>query len=293
MRNIENVVKRLLVVFEKHEIHATWATVGLLYFKDFERLNEGTKDLSIPYKNDNYSPFPITGKKYENIPFEIISAQKEIGLILNAKNQELASHTFSHYYTLEAGQTIENFQFDTAAMQSIGKELNHEFKSIVFPRNQINTDYLSACFASGLRAYRGNQLNKLWSNSFFLSESIVKKGKRYLDAYYNVSPTKGLKLTELENNEGLINIPASRFLRPSSGNNILEKRKVNRIISEMENAAKNGEIYHLWWHPHNFAEKEAEHFDQLAIILESFKKLNAKYGFESMNMGEIGAYAGK
>ena len=62
---------------------------------------------------------------------------------------------------------------------------------------------------------------------------------------------------------------------------------------EMEKAAKNGELYHLWWHPHNFSVNTAENISQVEKIISHYKELNSKYGFESLNMGEIAAYVSK
>ena len=33
---------------------------------------------------------------------------------------------------------------------------------------------------------------------------------------------------------------------------IINSLRLNRIKNEIIQAAKAGEIYHLWWHPHNF-----------------------------------------
>lgn len=46
-------------------------------------------------------------------------------------------------------------------------------------------------------------------------------------------------------------IPA--ILRPySAALKSLEPLKLKRITSELDCAAQEGLIYHLWWHPHNF-----------------------------------------
>jgi len=63
-------------------------------------------------------------------------ADKLVTLIDKSKNQELATHTFSHYYCLEEGQTKESFYADLEAAKKIAKEKNISLKSLVFPRNQ-------------------------------------------------------------------------------------------------------------------------------------------------------------
>ena len=55
----------------------------------------------------------------------------------------------------------------------------------------------------------------------------------------------------------------------------------------MTHAAKNREMIHLWWHPHNFGKNITENFLFLNEIIDHYQFLNKKYGMESMNMREI------
>ena len=52
-------------------------------------------------------------------------------------------------------------------------------------------------------------------------------------------------------------------------------------------AAKNNMIYHLWWHPHNFAADVEENFLMLEKILQHYSKLNKQYNFTSLTMKEV------
>jgi hypothetical protein len=48
------------------------------------------------------------------------------------------------------------------------------------------------------------------------------------------------------------NVAASRFLRPYAPRlRAIEPLRRARIKDSMTHAAKRGEIFHLWWHPHN------------------------------------------
>ncbi len=279
----------MLSEFESNKIHVSWAMVGLLATESFEELNSKFGNRQIPYVNQNYSPFPFSQDKFNDIPFELLSGLKEAKAIVQTEFQELSSHTFSHYYTLEDGQSDSDFSSDLADMKNVSKKLNTSFKSIVFPRNQINKDYLKLCSEAGIVSFRGNQANNYWSNSAYAKESISKKGMRYLDAYYKVSNTQATAINDLERISGVLNIPASRFFRPHSGKEILEKRKIKRIKAEMTLAAKTGTLYHLWWHPHNFSTITEAHFEQLKSIIEHYKELENTFGFKSLNMSEIEA----
>lgn len=292
-KKIESVVNGMLQLFEKYEIHSTWAVVGLLGHSSLEDLIAKNESGQISYSNKNFSAFPITLEKYKEIPFEILTGLKEVKQILKTPNQELASHTFAHYYTLEEGQTEEEFSSDLAAMKAFGNQLGHTFKSIVFPRNQVNPSYLKILKDNEYLAYRGNQENKDWANSTYLNETKGQKVRRVLDAYFKISKTKTQKIAELSVENGLLNIPASRFLRPNRGKAIWERRKLKRVKEEMTQAAKNETVYHLWWHPHNFTFEPELSLIQLEEILKHFQTLKKQYQLTSINMGEIADHVKK
>lgn len=67
----------------------------------------------------------------------------------------------------------------------------------------------------------------------------------------------------------------------------LEKLKLNRICKEIEYAAKRGEIYHLWWHPHNFGANMKENLSELETVLKCFRECSKKYGMKSYTMSEL------
>jgi hypothetical protein len=108
------------------------------------------------------------------------------------------------------------------------------------------------------------------------------------DAYFNFGkksyPSNHLNRTHHQP----LQQKASRFFRPVEGNKYLRKLKIKRILSEMEWAAKNDEICHLWWHPHNFGNLPEESMIDLKIILNHFQRLKSKYNFQSVNMAELG-----
>ena len=59
-----------------------------------------------------------------------------------------------------------------------------------------------------------------------------------------------------------------------------------RLKNAIKYAAVNSKCIHLWWHPHNFGSEINENFKQLQEILVHYKKLNEKFGMESVNMLE-------
>ena len=109
-----------------------------------------------------------------------------------------------------------------------------------------------------------------------------------LDAYFNVGGCMAYSPNIINWEENPVNIPASRLLRPYSVRlKWLEGLRLHRIIKEMEHAAKNGEIYHLWWHPHNFGSNPKENLEFLEKILKCYIDCHNKYGMQSCTMNEI------
>ena len=83
---------------------------------------------------------------------------------------------------------------------------------------------------------------------------------------------------KLERKVGMLNVCASRMLRPYSPKlSFLEGLRLKRIKKEMTYAAKKGEMYHLWWHPHNFGANMEENLRFLESILQTYKSCNEKY----------------
>ncbi len=82
---------------------------------------------------------------------------------------------------------------------------------------------------------------------------------------------------------------ASRFLRPQHSQTILNTARVHRIKNEIIQAAKNAEVYHLWWHPHNFGIDPEGALKALHEIIQVFQQCQQAYGMESLTMRELAA----
>jgi 3',5'-cyclic AMP phosphodiesterase CpdA len=78
------------------------------------------------------------------------------------------------------------------------------------------------------------------------------------------------------------NVPASRFLRLSGGG--LMRFQLARIKAEMTRAAEAGQLYQLWWHPHNFGRETEERLRALEDILLHHHGLHDKFGFSSRSI---------
>lgn len=284
--NTRKSIPDVLELFNKYDIHATWATVGFLFAKNKSQLKEILPSEIPTYNNEklNYYNYLLSNEVGENEkedPFHFASSL--IKQILQTPNQELASHTFTHYYCNEPGQNIKQFQEDIRKAQEISKlNYNTTLKSLVFPRNQFNEVYASVAFENGIKTIRTNPDVYFWKGN-----GSYKPLARAFDTLMPISKSLTYLIEETKINEPL-KIPASRFFRPYSKKEaFIQNIKLMRIFNEMEDAAINGKCYHLWWHPHNFGFFPEENLNQLKKILEHFNMLKEKYGFDSKSMIEF------
>jgi len=283
IRNVHHVVPRLLELFSKYNVHCTWATVGFLFFNEKKEMMSYLPVQRPTYEKKDYDPYPYLeqnelGKIYHFAPALIEQIRRTPG-------QEIGTHTFSHFYTLEKNTTIGQFQSDLRAAIAIAKEKGIEIKSIVFPRNQYSDEHIKACLEEGIKIYRGNALSGVYKPTSRENEKLFRKGTRFADAYINIT---GHHCHAIPAVSEIINLPASRFLRPYDPKfKMFDGLKLRRIKQGIKFAAKHGLIYQLWWHPHNFGKYMNENFKFLEQVLEYYHQLNREGKIESQNMLEI------
>jgi peptidoglycan/xylan/chitin deacetylase (PgdA/CDA1 family) len=291
-QNTRKVIPEMLRLFEKYEVHVTWATVGMLFHRTREELLKNAPVLKPAYNEKKLSAYHYIetegiGYDEQTDPFHF--APSLINEIISTPHQELATHTFAHFYCNEAGQTVEQFREDIKAAQRAASMYGKKLTSLVFPRNQFNDLYLKVCFEEGITSVRSNPLDWFWHIESTQNESLRKRLNRGLDAYFPVGKKNTYKLESLQVGKDFpICIPASRLLRPYNPNEFfLNYFKINRIKDEMSRAAKNGEVYHLWWHPHNFGRYPNESMSGLEKILKHYAFCQKKWGMESFSMAEL------
>ncbi len=284
------VVPRLLDLFDEFDVHATWAFVGFLFYSDRTSLLSELPVRLPQYVDSRYSAYAELaelGEDEELDPFHFGGSL--IREVLRHPGQEIASHTFSHFYCLEQGQTVEDFRADLEANCRAARQYGIDLRSLVFPRNQVNPDYLEVCYDLGISAYRGNTSSWLYRAMNEEEESGIRRALRYADAFANLSGTRIAR--PAGNEDGVkhpVDVQASRFLYPQYWWSApLDGMRVRRIANEMRAAARNGCCYHLWWHPHNFGVNQEANLRILRRILEEYRVLHDEYGFAALSMSEV------
>jgi peptidoglycan/xylan/chitin deacetylase (PgdA/CDA1 family) len=280
-------IPRMLDAFARHGVAATWAIVGFLFAESRDELLAYAPAERPTYDEAKYDPYrePL-GRDEVDDPLHF--APSLVRRVAETPRQEVASHTYSHYFCLEQGQTLEQFRADLTAAKRIAAAKGYDVQSLVLPRNQINPAYFRAVREAGFRCVRGHERSWLYRPCARGRERLARRAGRLADAYLDLSGPHETPWTRLRAEGGLVDVPSSRFLRPYSARFArLEPVRLARVEAAMGAAARRGAIFHLWWHPHNFGSRPRENLAGLERVLRHYVRLRDEFGMRSLTMGEV------
>ncbi len=285
-------VDALLDLFGEYDVGATWAAVGFLFARNREELEAHRPNPTPAYADPDLDPWdePV-GADEEDDPLHF--APSLIRRIADAPRQELATHTFSHFYCGADGATPAAFEADLNAAQALAcATVGRSLRSIVFPRNQAGPEYVAVLPRAGIQAYRGNPPGPLWNTTAEGgARAIARRFGRILDAYLPLGDDT-VAWQSLPEAAGITNVRASRFLRPHDRRlAALEPLRLRRIVGGLEAAARRRRLYHLWWHPHNFGARLDENLRVLRRVLDAFARVRERHGMVSLTMAEAAGLA--
>ena len=276
-------IPRLLHLFEKYGIHATWATVGFLFAENYSELAACFPGERPGYANTALTPydwFERIGGDEESAP--CFYGASLIRKVAQTPGQEIGSHTFSHYYCREKGQTVEQFRADMTAAKKIAADHGYDLTSVILPRNQCEPEYTAVFQELGFTAYRDEENDWIHEKIKFRPQQRML---RLADVYL---PLTGFGGYRPKKEDGIWNLVGSRMYKPIlKPLQFLEGLKILRIKAQMHHAAKHGLTFHLWWHPHNIGVMTERHLQQLEEIFSYYQKMKETYGMESLTMKEM------
>lgn len=225
--------RRLIALFEKYNVPATWAIVSKLLEPGSDSLWHDT----------------------ENLVAEIKSSKA---------GHEIGSHSYAHiiYGKQDAKEDIEE---DIMRAKEIHERNMLPFKSFVFPRNSEGSH--AKLKEAGIFCFRHNE--------------HPSRLAHFLSYFW---PGGVCQLPEAHPS-GLIAIPGGMLLLGRNGLRKLIQPSfvIKKANNSLQSAAKNHKIFHLWFHPSNFAYDTDTQFEILEEILTTAKSLNIKI----MTMSEI------
>lgn len=279
-------IPELLKLFQKYDIHATWAAVGFLFGENYQELSGFFPEEKPSYVNpklDPYGKFGEIGDNEEEAP--CFYAPSLLRKIAETPGQEVGSHTFCHYYCREKGQTVEQFAADIRAAKAIAQAHGYDITSVILPRNQCEKEYTVVLREAGFTAYRDEEND--WIHKKVKIRPVLRL-LRLMDVYFPLTGPGGYRAT---NENGIWNLTGSRMYKPIFTPLIwMENVKLRRIKAQMRHAAQKGLTFHLWWHPHNIGVRTQEHLAQLEEIFSYYEQLKREYGMQSLNMREAAAW---
>ena len=291
LEGVHEAVPRMLELFERYGVHATWATVGLVFARDQEEARSFAPQLRPSYLDPRLSPYEALDTPGLDADRRCYFAPDLARRIQQTPHQELGTHTFSHFYCGEPGQSLAEFEADLDAAVAIAEPFGARLQSLVFPRNQVNEGYLGALSRRGISSYRGVPRRWALQRGEGRWDVLARRGVRLADNYLRLT---GPRTERPPGGHGVTNLSGTRFLRPYTARlRRWEPRREARILAEMADAAESRHAYHLWWHPHNFGRDPEDNLAMLARILEHARRLGHSHGFRSRTMTELAEHVSR
>lgn len=274
------VVRRLLALFSRYDVRATWAIVGHLLLTDCNRAGERVhpeiyRPVTKSGGRDWFFQHPTNGDDPLWYGRELVEWIKQA-----SPPQEIGSHSFCHVPYHEGWVNREAVQTDIAQARTLHRAYGLPFEAFIFPRNIVG--YRELLARAGVRVYRGRTLR--WFDA--VPTSAVRR-LLHLVSWVFATPPRTVKATVDET--GMVNIPDSMFF---SGRNGLRSLIPSRSLVAMgrvgvDRAVERGEIFHLWFHPSNFVHKMDGQFATLETILRYAQRLRQSGRLEVLTMGDI------
>ncbi|TPV93727.1 MAG: hypothetical protein B7733_18860 [Myxococcales bacterium FL481] len=271
------LVPRLLDLLAAAEVSATWATVGLLLHENEESVWAAAPRLRPRYDHPRRDPYRRLAE-LTRADRPVCFARDLVRRVLSTPGQELGSHTFSHYLCTEPGSDLDSLRADLRAARSAHAAIGQSPRALVFPRNQYRPEHLSVARREGFCCFRGVSPR---DGSPAMRPSQLRRAVRWLDAYAHL-PGQRRPIGSRASPGDLVNTRADRFLRFNPRG--LQAVHLTRVRAELEQAAKTGKTYHLWWHPHNMSTDSQSNLEMLRRLLQFFDRLRDRWGMRSLTM---------
>lgn len=266
---------QLLDVFDQHHVPATWATVGHLLL-DACSTESGVKhpDVGRP----DYSWFE--GDWFAADPCGDVATEPRwyapdvvADILRRTAGHELGSHSFSHLIVGDEACTAEHFRSELVACSSAADRFGETMKSFVYPRNTIG--HVEELISAGYSNYRGRR------DDPFTGLGAMAKPARLLD---KVLPSSR-SVVHPRWEEGIWNLPATCMFT-------IEGRKHPRswlaqVKRRMHHAARQGGLFHVWFHPHNLVLGGEQSIEIFGELLAEAAKLRDRGQLETVTMADL------
>jgi len=259
-KNLEGAreaVPRLLQLFTRRGVRATWATVGALACQNWD---DYFRRAPAPprYAEKRLAVDP----RYADLDAEgtLHFAPDLVAQIAGTEGQDLGTHTFSHLFLGEPGVMQVDAAADHAATVALFRE---QFAiaptSLVFPRNQIA--FVALYRSHGINVWRINERSWYYQLTRHTNHPVMG-GFRMMDA---LTPWRARGGTYSDGRT-----QSTLFVRvylPETA----WKLHLARIATEARRA-KRGSVLHFWLHPHNLGADVPRGIRRLEQVLDTIDR---------------------
>lgn len=275
------VVQEILRLFAKHDIRATWAIVGHLLLDQCpwtggEVHSEIPRPINVHDTRNWFFQHPPPSDPDQSLWY----ARDIVQWLLEASpTQEIASHSFCHMLYDPSHTTRPAVQADIQRARALHEAFGLPFQLFVFPRNRIG--YLDLLAQAGIMSYRGNARRWYdWIPLLFV--------RRLINFASYVAGTPPATVKPTIDYLGMVDVPSSMVLMSRNGLRRLVSTKslIRKCIIGLNQAARCGETFHLWFHPSNFTYRTADQLAVLDAILQHARSLRKRGILEILTIGD-------
>ncbi|WP_159904798.1 polysaccharide deacetylase family protein [Salinirussus salinus] len=270
-----SVIRNLLDLFDRYQIPVTWALVTHLLI-DCRGSEPNEQSYSDSCERDNRN---VALPCQQEMDPELWYEPRVLNWLENARmDHDIGSHTHTHLVFSES--TREDARVDIEQSMAVAKRYNIDLSSFVYPRNEI--DHQDLLSDVGFEVYRG--INSRWHERLQMPTTL-RKGARFAEETIQWTPPTVLPRTE----SGLVEVPGSQVFRPYHGGwqytPVHSQR--TRAIAGLNRAAQTGRIFHLWFHPFNFARNSGQLLNALEATLAHAEHLRDDDRLDVLTMRQV------
>ncbi len=256
----------MLKALEKFDIPCTWAVVGHLFLSHCDREN-GIPHREMPrFSEDWYSLDPCSDLRHEPLFY----GKDIVEMILSDPvEHEIGFHSFSHVIFSQCSRDVARAEM--GASKKIGKEFGIEFKSFVFPRNEVG--HVDLLREAGFCIYRGAG-NWRWNEN----QRLFTRKINALADRIHTSPTTPIY------EEGIWGIPTClHFWNAKSPLSSLWQAKQG-----IKRAVKSKEIFSIYFHPWELLWSPSLK-KSVEVLLSFVSRMRDRGRISVVTMGELSA----
>lgn len=286
-------VPTLLELFADYRVRATWPVVGFLFCQSRHELLDSLPGRLPAYRDAHTSPYAHLARVGETeLQDPVHFAPSLVEAIARRPGQEVACHTFSNFHCHPEQRQLPQFEADLRAAIEVARRRGLILRSLAFPDNQTHPEYLDICQKLGISAYRGRP--PCWpyhAADHQKPGGIARRLRNWVRTADTVVPLTGTARVadDIPTGRCPVNVPATRRFRPYAGRqrDWLARMQRRRMFAELDWAARNGGIFHLWAPVRDFGRGLSKLLEELRFLLERFDGWRRLGEMESLTMHEV------